>query len=63
MGTTVISNAEYCVGNIVLEIKNDLIRLFADLVEMNKIAYFVEHSHFGAIGRHSGADHFFSPAQ
>jgi hypothetical protein len=47
----------------VLEIKNDLIRLFADLVEMNKIAYFVEHSHFGAIGRHSGADHFFSPAQ
>jgi hypothetical protein len=48
---------------IVLEIKNDLTRLFADLVEKNKIAYFVEHSHFGAIGRHSGADHFFSPAQ
>jgi hypothetical protein len=48
---------------IVLEIKNDLIRLFADLVEMNKTAYFTEHLHFGAIGRHCGGDRFFSPAQ
>ena len=48
---------------LVLAIKNDLVRLFADLAEMNKIAYFAEHSHFGAIGRLGGKDHFFSPAQ
>jgi hypothetical protein len=48
---------------IVLAIKNDLVRLFADLAEMSKTSYFVEHSYFGAIGRLGGADHFFSPAQ
>jgi hypothetical protein len=48
----------YCAGN-----KNDLVRLFADLAEMNKTSYFAKHSYFGAIGRLRGADHFFSPAQ
>jgi hypothetical protein len=54
---------KYLLFFIVLTIKNDLVRLFSDLAEMNKIAYFAEHSHFGAIGRLGGADHFFSPAQ
>jgi hypothetical protein len=48
---------------IVLAIKNDLVRLFADLAKMNKTFYFAKYSYFGAIGRLSGADHFFSPAQ
>jgi hypothetical protein len=47
----------------VLEIKNDLVRLFVGLAEMDKISYFAEHSHFGATDRHCGADHFFSLAQ
>ena len=46
-----------------LAIKNDLVQLIADLAEMSKMSYFVEHSHFGAIGRLRSADHFFSPAQ
>jgi hypothetical protein len=48
---------------IVLAIKNDLVRLFADLAEISKMSYFVKHLYFGAIGRLGGADHFFSPAQ
>jgi hypothetical protein len=35
---------------IVLEIKNDLARLFVGLAEMDKMSYFAEHSHFGATG-------------
>jgi hypothetical protein len=30
---------------------------------MNKTSYFAKHSYFGAIGRHCGTDHFFSPVQ
>jgi hypothetical protein len=48
---------------IVLAIKNDIIRLFADLAEMSKTSCFAKRSYFGAIGRLGGADHFFSPAQ
>jgi hypothetical protein len=43
--------------------KNDPIQLFADLVGMNKTAYFVGHLYFGVIGRPCGGDCFFSPAQ
>ena len=48
---------------IVLAIKNDLVRLFADLAEMSKTSYFTKRSYFVAIGRLGGADHFFSPTQ
>jgi hypothetical protein len=48
---------------IVLAIKNDLVRLFADLAEMSKMSYFAKRSYFGAIGRLGGADHFFSPTK
>ena len=48
---------------IVLEIKFELIRLFADLAEMKKYPNFVRYLDFGATDRLSRAVHFFSPAQ
>jgi hypothetical protein len=47
----------------VLAIKNDPVRLFADLAEMSRMSYLAKRSYFGAIGRLGGANHFFSPAQ
>ncbi|MCL2349275.1 MAG: hypothetical protein FWC50_13580, partial [Planctomycetaceae bacterium] len=46
-----------------LEIKIKRVRFIADLAEINKTFYFMKFSHFGAIGRHGGVLHFFSPPQ